>query len=905
MSTVGRDAELAVLARAVAETQDGRGRLTLLRGEAGIGKSWLAEQTVALARERGFTVLRGQAHALHAGLAYAPIVAAIRPYVAAGDDHTGLANLSRLLADPRLPAAPPGGDPSLARTRMFEAVVGLVTRLAPALLVVDDLHWADRGTVELVQYIGQGVAGQAVLVLGAYRPGDASTPLDTLATAVRRQDGEIDLAPLPDHAVAELTGNLLGSTPDQDFLDDVTRRAKGVPLFVTALVHTGFRADAPLPAIVRDVVLDRLQRLDERERRMMATVAVAGDAATDSVLRDIDDDPEALGSLVRGGLITELPADQHIGYRVSHPLYAEVTYADLTANERRQLHAAVLVAVEKTSLDDVLTLAPHYQEAGTLADPSRAVEITADAGWRALAMGAADEAVRYLSTAKELADPVRVPALLDGVGRAHQSQGRYEQAAAAWREGLALAARNGMLDDAGGLQLRLLRLEAESSDSQTANDRLHDLARRMSVTSHEAAFRHFEFTLRHSDEAEARAVTATMAGFIGPEQPPEARAVGYLGRGFQLLLERRHYDALPELESAVEHARQFADQYPFYPRFARLILSYARALTGDVRGCFAGITESIATPTLVEIPSLRGFELYGLAFATYLTGDIATALTQVDLAVSTAVDGRIPRSIGRNKGLRAFLLAELGRLADAKTALAEAKQSYLAPEMSLATIVALAEAAIGYYLDGPTSPKPFDPSSAFADPLSGTVRGLFTGLTALRNGDDDVVARMTTFMRDESPALGLACAFADRLDGLRTKDPDALAAAAQRMDEIGAPLFAAQARLEQAELVADRALLLDCLATFDRAGAAAWADRARLLARTLGIRIRPPRTEGVLSARETQVVRLLGEGLSNADIAARLFLSERTVETHLRNSYAKLGVTSRISLAQWASENLS
>jgi DNA-binding CsgD family transcriptional regulator/tetratricopeptide (TPR) repeat protein len=906
MQTVGRDAELAVLTQAVDDTVAGHGRLMLLRGEAGIGKSRLAEDTVARARERGLTVLRGQAHALHAGLAYAPIVEAIRPHVAALADHTGLEHLARLLADPRLPAPRPGGDPDLERTQMFEAVVGLISRLAPAMLFIDDLHWADRGTVELVHYVGRSVAGQSVFVLGAYRPSEAGTPLDNLAITVRRggADGELSLAPLSDSAVAELTGTLLGSKPEQGFLDGVTQRAKGVPLFVTALVHEGLQTEAALPAIVRDVVLARLHKLAEPERRMMEIVSVAGDAATSVVVHAIADDPPALRNLVIGGLITEQPADRHILYRVSHPLYAEVAYADLTVGERRKLHAAVLVAIEKTTPDDVLTLAPHYQEAGNLADSVRAVEITAEAGWRALAIGAAAEAIRYLGTAAELADPSRVPALLDGLGRAHQSLGRYDQALAAWKKGLGLAARSGMIDDAGGLQLRVLRLEAESSDSKTANDRLHALAQQLSVSSHEAAFRHFEFTLRHSNEAEAHEVTATMTGFIGPDQPPEAQAVGYLGRGFQLLLERRHHDALRELETAVSHARRYERQYPFYARFTRLILSYARALTGDVPGCLAGITEGVAMQTLIEIPSLKCFEQYGLAFATYLSGDITTALTHIEVGVATAVEARIPRSLGRNLGLRAFLLAEQGRLSEAQRTLAEAKQTYLAPEMSLSAVLACADAAVGYHLGGPTSPQLFDAFAAFADPLAGTMRSLFTGLTALANGDHDAVAKMTPDMRSESPQSGLAYAFADRLDGLRTKDPDALAAIAERLTGIGAPLLAAQTRFERAELTGDRDSLAECLEVFERAGATPWVDRARQLARTFGIRVKAPRSNGRLTNRETQVVQLLGEGLSNADIAGRLFLSERTVETHLRNSYAKLGLGSRVALARWANENL-
>jgi DNA-binding CsgD family transcriptional regulator/tetratricopeptide (TPR) repeat protein len=904
---VGREAELAELGRAVKDAGSGHGRLTLLRGDAGIGKSRLAEYALDLARDQGMTVLRGQSHPLHTGLAYAPVVEAIRPHLAAVADHPELADLGLLMADPRLPAPPASDNPDLARTRMFEAVAHLVDQLAPAVLFIDDLHWADRGTVELLHYIGQGAHRKRLLVLSAYRPSDAGTPPEDLAVTVRRSGNEIALGPLPDAAVSDLVTALVGSAPEPDFLDNVTSRAKGVPLFVTALVHQGFQAGEAVPAIVRDVVLGRLYGLGEPERRLLETVAVAGEAGTNEILHLIFDLPiaDTVKDLLVAGLITEHSAGRGVAYRVAHPLYAEVAYAEMTIGERRQVHAAVLSAIERVNPADVLMLAPHYREAGDLVDPVRATAIMTEAGRRALAMRAPDEAAKYLRAAADLAPPQQQPGLLDSLGQAYLRLGDFTRASEAWLTGVRLAQQYDLAEALAELRFQLAMLDSERQDSVSANDRLRAEVRRTRPESPDAMIQHFIYTMRHGSEADVLRVNTEMAEHTTGDHPAAVKAVGHLGRSVLYLFDSDFGPALTEAELALAQGKLCEAEAPFYAQYCRLFLSALYALNGDITESLECATESVRAGTMVELPSLRCFEHYALSFAHYLTGEVATALADIDAGIVVARSSGMPRSLSRVLALRAFLLAEQGRLTEADATLAEAREAYRSPDEGLAEIVALADTAICLYRGEAVADVEFVAAQTFSDPVAAMTRLLFIGLAAADRGDEAKLVECAAKLRSFSETVGLMEAFAHRLDGLRTRDPKLLTTAADSFTGMRAHVLSAQTRLEWAELTGDRDSVPQILDTLEKAGAGMWTDRARRHARAVGLRIRPTRTTGVLTARETQVVRLLGEGLSNADIAARLYLSERTVETHLRNSYAKLNLTSRIALARWAAEHLT
>lgn len=189
------------------------------------------------------------------------------------------------------------------------------------------------------------------------------------------------------------------------------------------------------------------------------------------------------------------------------------------------------------------------------------------------------------------------------------------------------------------------------------------------------------------------------------------------------------------------------------------------------------------------------------------------------------------------------------------------------------------------------------------EPLISTLRNLVAAQTAIAANDLATARTITAVMRESGRTAPLLDVLADRFTGLMTKDNELLVGAARQFEEMGAPLLAAQTAFEAAEIVADRDVIGRCLEQFQRSGVTPWVDRARRLTRVHGISQPVRKTDGLLSKREAEIVRLVDHGLSNADMAARLFLSTRTVETHLRNSYRKLGITSRLRLVQWAAKH--
>ncbi len=474
---------------ALGRAAGGSGGALLLAGEAGIGKSRLAVEALILARQRGFVTLEGAAYPLQADLAYAPVLEALGPFLAGLEPGrlaalvSGLPDLGRLFAGLHLPPPEPLGDAALERTRLFEAVARLVERVAaqrPVALLIDDLHWADAASLELLHYLARGLEGRRALLLGTYRLDEARTHprLRVLVRSLERLGlaEELPLGGLGPEAVAALAGALLGGEPPAALLGALRERAAGTPLFVTALIHglrdTGelFRSGGAwvlgsgsltaVPPVVRDLVLARLERLDPADRALLELVAVAGDAAFLAILGRVGGPAEgeldaAARRLCESGLVIEEPTGTDLLYRAAHPLIAEVAYGELPETRRRQLHAAVAAALEELRPGDPQRLAHHYRGAAWEADPRRALDVLVAAGQRAEELHADAEAADHFAAALALARtdrPAVVEELLERLGHARSRAGQFEAAVAAWSEAAGGRERSGDRPAAGRLR---------------------------------------------------------------------------------------------------------------------------------------------------------------------------------------------------------------------------------------------------------------------------------------------------------------------------------------------------------------------------------------------------------------------------------------------------------------------
>lgn len=466
---VGRADELGTLKTALDAALGGQGSLVMLVGEPGIGKTRLAEEALVYAQLRGAQTLWGRCYEAESAFPYMPFVEALRQYVATRPDDAlraelgnGASDVAKLVSEvrQRVPASALTTEvpPDQERQRLYESVVTFLLNAAlanPIVLVLDDLHWADAPTLNLLRNLARSVKGSRLLVIGTYRDMDLDRrhPLAEVLADLRRErlfERVLlrGMSPLEVGALLEMAAQHELDQGGTVLASALHRATEGNPFFIEEtvrhLVETGriFRREGRwvsdttninemgIPEGVREVIGRRLSRLSSACNGALASAAVLGREFEFAVLGSMTGlDEDALLAVIEEAIeaqaIVEVKGKAVAAYVFSHALVRQTLYEELSLPRKQRLHARAADAIEIVHVRNLSThvasLATHYRLAGAAGDPEKAVAYSLRAGDAAQAAFAHEDAANHLEGALEVMEdqglePIRRAELLRRLG---------------------------------------------------------------------------------------------------------------------------------------------------------------------------------------------------------------------------------------------------------------------------------------------------------------------------------------------------------------------------------------------------------------------------------------------------------------------------------------------------------
>jgi class 3 adenylate cyclase/Cdc6-like AAA superfamily ATPase len=484
---VGREHELERLRKACDNAIAGHGGLVMLVGEPGIGKTRTTQELETYARMRGAQVLWGRTHESAGAPPYFPWLQAGNQYAAAHADELpvvigpqmtteAISELSRifpwLLQGPNV--APPEeiSDPEVAQFRLFDAYsqyLRAIAAQAPLIIALDDLHWADKPTLQMLQHIARELSRMRVLVVGNYRDTDITrqSALSETLASLNRESGfdRIVLRGLSRDEVAAYIKARANVEPRKDVLDRIFEETEGNAFFLSEVVNLMAQegsltktsiSDIAIPDGVREALGRRLNRLTEETNELLQVAAIIGrDFTYDTLTLLGDRDDDALLKMIEEALEARVieETEQAGRYRFTHAQMQETLLAELSTTRRVRLHGQVGEALERRygahAEERAGRVAMHFAEAATLSPrfSDKAAKYSGIAGRQALAQSAYPEAARHFRAAlsaregQEMDD--EMAEMLVSLGRAAQSNDDISEAWRSLRQAFDYFARAG------------------------------------------------------------------------------------------------------------------------------------------------------------------------------------------------------------------------------------------------------------------------------------------------------------------------------------------------------------------------------------------------------------------------------------------------------------------------------
>ncbi|MGY1822180.1 helix-turn-helix transcriptional regulator [Geodermatophilus sp. SYSU D00079] len=926
---VGRRSELACLEALWTAASGGARQVVFLGGEPGAGKSRLLAEFSAHLHERGATVLLGTC-AAELGPPYQPFVEPIEALLPATEPGPAREALARLVGR----AAEDDSPEPDTRRELYDAAVDAVralTRGGPAVLALEDVHWSGRAGLQLLGHLVERTAELPLLVLATHRTTapERSAALTGTIASLYRLDGvrRMDLAGLDTEEVAEYLAHEAELPAHRARVAAVQLRDRtgGNPFLLRELLRDalGARPDpaGSAPLSVRDMLAARLARLTVPERQTLELAAVVGEEPDLATLLAVaawstDSTLAALDTAVEFGLLEPAGA----AFRFPHSLARQAVLDLMPATRRAREHlrvAAVLEASGTPSDRRTQRLAHHYAQGAALGAADRAVRYLTEAAEAATRSLAHEDAARWFEQAAALSeDPAQRHRLLLAAARGHLLGGDFARARARCEEVAATAAPADRLAAAIGFEAASWRPGLPGQRAvELLTDALrgvpHDPADPLYVRGLAGLGRALAFTGAVEPSGELGRRSVEMARALGDDALLAATLEASLWNGL------RPADAPAKLARATELtalAQRMGDLGPLGPA------GYWRAAISYQRGDPEGVAEA-------HRDVLRMVRATGEPYFEYVAGciDYARQFVVGDFAGAERTCARL-LELGESFGtddtegssaVQTFMLRrETGALEAVRPLMTgdEAPEEHWAPGLlALYTELGLDDAAhrlVRWLLDGRL--ERYEDSAQCPCVLAFLVEA------ALRLDDPEALRTLRPRVAEYTGTNLVAGQFvavfgsADRYLGtidsaLRAGSAGPLLEAALEMDtRTGATVHRAQS------LVA----LGTHLRRSGHPGRRAdeLLDEGRRLATDLGLgrllrtfgpsparraASRPARPAG-LTSREAEVLKLLGEGLLNREISARLVISENTVANHVRSILAKTGAGNRTQAAMYA-----